>query len=708
MLKLLNNLSIRFRMLLSVSLFIVTLLFAMWQGHNSIGANVDFAEKEMMGNRYQRPLAQMLLAASELRIALANNGGATGQVLAEASARIDTQFKALTPIHKEIGVDLQFTDEGLKSRGRDQLKFETVHTKWTDLEKKLTSNNAKEEDVASFIADVRGMIAHSGDTSNLILDPDLDSYYLMDVTLIAVPQTLDRLSVIGSSLSHWLSSSLSPENLVETAVMARLLKESDQDRVTADMDTSFKEDPNFNGVSPSFQTTLKPLLDAYVTSNTDLIETMKTIAAGQTVDNAAFQTKLTAASQAASAFLTASYDELDKLLVARIANYKGQQTNALITSVAGIVISMLFFMVVVASLTKPLGVLTGTMKELANENFGVDVPYAESHSEIGAIARAVGVFKENGLQMDMMSKEQEQMKKRAEEDRKKAISALADRFEEHMGGILSMLTHSVDDVKREAENLNKKSMDTAAASTQVAAIAKETSFNVQTVAAATEELLASSHEIAHQMTTVVERSHNANIQANKASDTVLHLNNLTGSIAEVVTAIKGIADQTNLLALNATIEAARAGEAGRGFAVVADEVKKLAVETSKKTVEISDRVTGIDAAIRNSVDAVNAIIENIRQINEATTTASSAAEEQKAATGEIGRSITQVSSSSNEVSTTIESVSRNAAESKESSVVVLNSSVEFGKISESLNRQIHLYNVKYTNPLGFLQKTPIE
>ena len=692
MLKILNNLSIRFRMLLSVSLFIVTLLFAMWQGHNSIGANVDFAQKEMMGNRYQRPLAQMLVASSVIRTQLASPQP-SGDQMAQAAKVIDTEFATLKTIHTEIGEALQFTEEGLKSRGRDQLKFETVQTKWTELEKKLAGNTAKEDDVASFIADVRGMIAHSGDTSNLILDPDLDSYYLMDVTLLAIPQTLDRMSVIGASLNRWLAPDavITPDQHVEAAVMSRMLKESDQDRVTADMDTSFKEDPNFNGVSPSFQPTLKPLLDKYVADNTAVIEALKSIAAGQTVYSREFQDKLSAASLSASAFLTASYDELDKLLVARIANYQAQQTNAILTSVAGIVVSMLFFMIVVASLTKPLAVLTGAMKELANENFAVDVPYSESRSEVGAIARAVGVFKENGLQMDMMTKEQELMKKRSEEERKKAIADLADRFEQHMGGILNMLTSSVDSVKKEAETLNMKSVDTAAASTQVAAIAKETSFNIQTVAAATEELLASSHEIAHQMTTVVERSANANTQANKASDTVIHLNNLTGSISEVVDAIKGIADQTNLLALNATIEAARAGDAGKGFAVVADEVKKLAVETAKKTEEIGERVSGIDGAIRNSVEAVNAIIENIRQINEATSMASSAAEEQKAATGEIGRSITQVSSSANEVSTTMEKVSQNASESKDSSSMVLSSSVEFGNISESLNRQIQAF-----------------
>src|SRR5262249_39523434 len=158
-----------------------------------------------------------------------------------------------------VGPTLQFTDDGLSSRGRIQLKLETVRTKWEAVGKAAAQPRpdtlgALNEQFDGVAADLRGMIGHAGDTSNLILDPDLDSYYLMDAVLLALPQTIDRMRTIDTALLPVLSDAgapLTPEMQTKAAVFASMLREADIARIQGDLDTSFKEDANFSGVSPT-------------------------------------------------------------------------------------------------------------------------------------------------------------------------------------------------------------------------------------------------------------------------------------------------------------------------------------------------------------------------------------------------------------------------------------------------------------------------
>ncbi|MDP2620166.1 MAG: methyl-accepting chemotaxis protein, partial [Hyphomicrobiales bacterium] len=128
-------------------------------------------------------------------------------------------------------------------------------------------------------------------------------------------------------------------------------------------------------------------------------------------------------------------------------------------------------------------------------------------------------------------------------------------------------------------------------------------------------------------------------EANKTTKTMRGLSDAANRIGEVVGLIQDIAEQTNLLALNATIEAARAGEAGRGFAVVASEVKALATQTAKATEEISTQVKeiqGTAGAAAEAITTVGGVIEEMSRIAELV---ASAVEEQHAVIGQITENV---------------------------------------------------------------------
>ncbi len=336
----------------------------------------------------------------------------------------------------------------------------------------------------------------------------------------------------------------------------------------------------------------------------------------------------------------------------------------------------------------PMKELTNTMHKIAQKEYQYDVIGQSRKDELGDMARSVEVFKQNGIAVQKLESEQAALKIKVEEDKKEAMNMLANDFDSRTAGIIKSLAAAATEMQATAAQMTATSASTAHASQIVASAATEADSNVQTVAAATEELSASSSEIARQISSVAEKSTRASSEAVKTSQQVGELNSLADSIGEVIGAIKDIAEQTNLLALNATIEAARAGEAGKGFAVVADEVKKLATETASKTIQIDERVGRIQAAIRSTVEAVGRIINDVNDIDHSTATVASAVEEQNAATSEIGRNVSEASTGTQQVAQNIVDVQRSAEETGEAATNLNQAANELAEIAENLQEQV--------------------
>lgn len=346
------------------------------------------------------------------------------------------------------------------------------------------------------------------------------------------------------------------------------------------------------------------------------------------------------------------------------------------------------------SIATPIRHMTVAMSTLAAGELDVDVPARKRKDEIGDMAHAVEIFKENAKQVESLRREQEEAAAKAADERRRGLAKMAEEFENSVMGIVKTVSASATEMHATAESMSDTARQTADLATGAAAASTQATANVQTVASAAEELSASISEIGHQVGQANKISKQAVDEAVSTSELVQTLAEATDKIGGVVQLINDIATQTNLLALNATIEAARAGEAGKGFAVVAGEVKNLANQTSRATEEISAQITSVQDNTKRAVQAIHEIRETIEQVRGISTNIADAVGQQGAATNEIARNVQQAAQGTGEVSQNIDGVRTAASTTGYSAQEVLAASGDLASNAELLQTEVASFIAK--------------
>jgi methyl-accepting chemotaxis protein len=608
---------------------------------------IDFSARELVGTEVLRAIADVHFDTANLRL----NLSATAPDSTELD-RLASDYVDYLKMENEVA--------GFKAAANS--------------DRLISSAEAQEQ----LIAAIRALIVRVGDTSNLILDPDLDSYYVMDIALIKLPELLDQATgFILASQSSYADGFLSQDEALDLRVRYGQTK-AVLDGIGGSINSAY------NGNADG---SLKQALDGPHGA-------LSAIMAKNLEDwllRAPAQDEMAALVKHIDAMYAISSSELERLLDKRVSGFeKNKLQEQIAIAILFILAVVTIIMVTRKAVVKPLQHFTSQMTDISKGKLSTVVAGQSRSDEIGHMALAL-VFFQNSLIETEKAQKTERERNAKETERHKQLQMLLSKFERDIDAVVKNVFHASDDMRDFAQNLHRTADSTSHLTSSVAAASEQAAANVATVAAATEELTSSIHEITRQVSGSTQVSAQAVDQARTANATIESLAQAAGKIGDIVALISEIAEQTNLLALNATIEAARAGEAGKGFAVVASEVKSLANQTARATEDITAQIKSMQTAVGCAVESIQGISHTIETISNNTTQIAAAVEEQGAATQEIARNVQEASIGTQDVSHNIGGVSQSAAETQGVAAQVLQAAASLNELSAGLKHEVEQF-----------------